>query len=967
MNNFFVTFSDKCSQYLTGAMVVNLLLTVSLVATMTTAIATPASAPAQTTTAERANAKNISTLSLQAPKQTIFQGQASQWLLITPLKITEHLSAEVILPESADWLFSLGTPTSVENKGQQYLAFPLRLTAINSGSVNLSAIKLKLVEQTLATDPFKILVKPVLRSDNMSLEVNTSTNEIYLGQSIRIDVLWRFDYPISSIKALDFDIAALRHQQIKVFPPWNKADPNAKTSIAVPVSGRRQIARWKNNDNGDTDSLEIAFTAVIKPTKAGIYQFPAATIRASIDQAIKLRTNNRFRGTQYLAYFNNNFFDDDSEQKNTVRVFSNTKPFTLNVKALPTPVPSNFSGIINRPVITVSAAPLKVKQGEPIQYSLTIKHADLEVISLPKLRQEPAFSRTFDIPGDASPALYQQNEFNQGEMLIHQTLFPKQADIAAIPSLTINYFDTTSGRYRDYLVPMVAIEVSENDHFNFSEAESSTQLTIENNVKKDLEGIWAHHWHDDLAKASIAQQENLISLQVRNNLLVILFFLVPPVIFALFLFKPLRLSWRKKRLQQPFYFFKERLMATDAEPIQLLSQYCFHRLALAPSLFSGKRIEAAVIQHTGEQSKRAQTAILAKTLNDWIDDYQASYAQQRGKLSRNEKLPLLKIINELEQLLVNKPRLGFSTKHITASNLTLTAALLLSVAMFISVLDLSSEKQQVVQSQDTQNIQHQHIIHQQTTINNAGRVLLDTTITIASLRHQHHQALQLSIDSPHKGHLAHGAIAQKLAGLINNIALDKAALSYNIASSWFHAKNYGESIVWYRRAENIQPQDALIQHNLLQARQQRIDNLPNYFAPNWLSPIYQYAEHWLTIGFISLSYALFWFILWRAVVSSGPIQTAANKSLVFSTLLLSFVFISQLYIRANPLLKSDGVITSHEVVSRKGPGLIFSPAFTTPLHQGTEFILLAKENNWRKIQLSDGLIGWLPARAITLI
>ena len=84
MNKFSVNFADKCRQTLIDTLVFNLLLVVTLVATMTTALATPAAALGQTTTAELANAKNMSTLSLQAPKQTIFQGQASQWLLITP-------------------------------------------------------------------------------------------------------------------------------------------------------------------------------------------------------------------------------------------------------------------------------------------------------------------------------------------------------------------------------------------------------------------------------------------------------------------------------------------------------------------------------------------------------------------------------------------------------------------------------------------------------------------------------------------------------------------------------------------------------------------------------------------------------------------------------------------------------------------------------------------------------------------
>jgi len=503
---------------------------------------------------------------------------------------------------------------------------------------------------------------------------------------------------------------------------------------------------------------------------------------------------------------------------------------------------------------------------------------------------------------------------------------------------------------------MLAIEVSETDLFNFSEAESSDQLVIENSIKKDPEGIWGHHWDDGLTNSSSVQKEKIFSDKLYNNLLTIFVFILFPLIVILISFKPIQLKWKNKRQQQPFYYFKDKLMATNAEPLQLLGQYCFHRLALAPSLLNGKRIEAAIFNYTGQQSKRAKTVKLAETLKYWLDEYQKKYAQQGSELSHQEKLVLLNLINKLEQLLVNKSHLNFSSKHIITSGLTLTCTLL-SVAMFVSIVDLSGSKEQIIDSQRNQNIKFL-----QTPINNAR-----TPVTVASLRQQHHHALQLSIDSPHKGHLAHGEIAQKFVSLFDDKDINKAALSYNIASSWFHAKNYGESIVWYRRAENMQPQDTLIQHNLSQARQQRIDNLPNYFAPIWLSHLYQYADHWLTLSFISIIYALFWFMLWQVIVSAGPKRKAANKTLILSALLLNFCLICQLYIRANPLAKSDGVVTSYEVVCRKGPGLIFSPAFTTPLHQGTEFLLLASENNWRKVQLANGLIGWLPTRTITMV
>jgi uncharacterized protein YgiM (DUF1202 family) len=58
----------------------------------------------------------------------------------------------------------------------------------------------------------------------------------------------------------------------------------------------------------------------------------------------------------------------------------------------------------------------------------------------------------------------------------------------------------------------------------------------------------------------------------------------------------------------------------------------------------------------------------------------------------------------------------------------------------------------------------------------------------------------------------------------------------------------------------------------------------------------------------------------------------------------------------------DAVITTASATARKGPSPIFSPAFTTPLHAGTEVKILEQKDRWSLIELSDLRTAWVPNR-----
>jgi len=63
----------------------------------------------------------------------------------------------------------------------------------------------------------------------------------------------------------------------------------------------------------------------------------------------------------------------------------------------------------------------------------------------------------------------------------------------------------------------------------------------------------------------------------------------------------------------------------------------------------------------------------------------------------------------------------------------------------------------------------------------------------------------------------------------------------------------------------------------------------------------------------------------------------------------------------------DGVVLGREVVARQGDGYIYDNAYTSPLHSGTEFRLLAQRGDWYHAQLLNGSTCWLPVQNVELV
>ena len=872
---------------------------------------------------------------LQAPAQKLWLGEPSDWLIISlnePAQQNTAPATTLILPHSDGFIFESAVPNPVNENGVSGFAYPIRITPLKPGELTIPAFKLSNTTASLSSKIQTVTVNKAKQSNNMALTLTRSAKEIFVGQTLRLNLAWTINYPIEALQAVQLSLPEFHHEHINILPPWDSVDPDSKNSIGLPVSGQRIFAKWQNlADN----QVKINFEVVIQPKKSGDYHFANASLLVNVDQAALNKKRRAYSGSLYPAYFDNNFFENAQEQKSYQREQVVAPAFTLKVKPLPAGAPENFTGIVGKPNISAKATPAQVKQGEPIQYSLTITHADIEAITLPNLTKLNSFIRSFDIPGEASPAI-----INNKVKTIHQSLFARRADIAAIPAFDISYFDTKTGLYRNFQVPPVAINVSENEQFDFSQGQSSDNLIIKNSLQKDPQGIWAHRWGESLISAAKVASNGLTKQQ-RQRLFISLIIIFPPLLVALLLASPLRQKRAAKRLQQPINRL-EYALRKNHDPIQALSEYANQRLAISPSQFSRNQLTASILDLV-ETKDLVLAKQLVELLSKWIGDYQQQFSFNinthddakyiKTATGKNSKASaLFSTVQKLDKLLPDFQ--VDQQKNSQTKNLPAAPLLISTVILAVFLLPLASSP-----------------------------VHADDKVSIAQLQQDHQHALQLSIDNPHQANVAHAKIAAKLENFLTDDTVNQANLAYNIGSSYYHGGRYGKSILWLRRAEVLNADDSIIKHNLAQARQKRLDDLPDYFAPPWLNKINQFSHSPLWKAFCVISYLLFWLAIYLRIQRGS----SAQQKLIFASLILTFTLAAKLLQWFYIPPQSNGVITSIDVVSRKGPGLIFAPAFTTPLNQGTEFILLQQQGRWSEVQLSDFSTLWLPTRALGFI
>ncbi|MFH1856519.1 MAG: BatD family protein [Candidatus Omnitrophota bacterium] len=174
--------------------------------------------------------------------------------------------------------------------------------------------------------------------------------------------------------------------------------------------------------------------------------------QVSLKCNLLMKSNSQGRGSSssFDDFFDNGFFNDFFAQYQKYPLNLNSPEIPITVISLPEEgKPVDFSGALGDYQFSLDVSPKEVKAGDPITLKMIITgKGNFKTV------QEPSFSAADDFK------IYEpQVKQEETSKTFEQVVIPKSDKVKDIPEITFNFFDTTTGKYREIKKGPVSIKV----------------------------------------------------------------------------------------------------------------------------------------------------------------------------------------------------------------------------------------------------------------------------------------------------------------------------------------------------------------------------------------------------------------------------------------------------------------------------------------------------------------------------
>ena len=211
--------------------------------------------------------------------------------------------------------------------------------------------------------------------------------------------------------------------------------------------------------------------------------------------------------------------------------------------------------------------------------------------------------------------------------------------------------------------------------------------------------------------------------------------------------------------------------------------------------------------------------------------------------------------------------------------------------------------------------------------------------------------------------------AAELYQQVVDAGYESPVLYYNLGNSYYRIGKIGYAILNYERAQKLAPGDEDIAHNLALANSRivdKIDNIPPFFLFKWWESLLAFftISGWTYIAYLFYILALLAILTFFFTKNTyrQKMSLYAAAELIFLVIIISTL----LAIRMNRELNNkNGVVIEQAVTVKLSPDDKSTDAFV--IHEGIKVKLEDKVNDWVRIRLKDGKIGWLPEKDLRTI
>jgi tetratricopeptide (TPR) repeat protein len=204
---------------------------------------------------------------------------------------------------------------------------------------------------------------------------------------------------------------------------------------------------------------------------------------------------------------------------------------------------------------------------------------------------------------------------------------------------------------------------------------------------------------------------------------------------------------------------------------------------------------------------------------------------------------------------------------------------------------------------------------------------------------------------------------------LRNDGYEGTSLYFNLANSYYRIGKLGYSILNYERALKESPTDEDVKHNLAFANLSTVDRiqpLPTFFLFEWWDSLLASlsVNGWTYVTFF------FYILLMAMIVIYFFAKTIFQQKLILfsglGTLILFLIVVSLLIVKINREERViGGVVVEQSITVKTSPDPKSTDAFV--IHEGLKVNLEDQLDEWIKIKLADGKVGWVEINSIEKI
>lgn len=192
---------------------------------------------------------------------------------------------------------------------------------------------------------------------------------------------------------------------------------------------------------------------------------------------------------------------------------------------------------------------------------------------------------------------------------------------------------------------------------------------------------------------------------------------------------------------------------------------------------------------------------------------------------------------------------------------------------------------------------------------------------------------------------------------------------FNLGNAYYKTDNIPEAILNYERALKLKPDNEDAIFNLTMANKKTVDKierLPELFiGSTWKNLITSrtvngWATYCIALIFLALIFFVGYLLLQQAFIKKINFYAGI---FFFLASLFSWLMASQHQGIINE--SAEAIIFASTITVQSEPNENAEKLFT--LHEGTKVNLLEENNNWSKIKLPNGNVGWIQSESLKAI